>query len=417
MKIKKSIVLLLLLLCVQTSLMASGKLPSKGDIPRLAWYSIPANETTLERYEELKDAGITINFSFFPTLTDAEKSLEMAQKVGIKIVLSCPELRTEPEKTIKKFMNHPAIAGYFLRDEPSKSEFADLAKWVRRVQSVDDKHFCYVNTMPIYAESWQFETAKQQDTLTSTTYRDYLTTYIKEVPVQFISFDGYCIIGDSLRANYYENLEIVKEETRKAGKDFWAFGLTTGSSVPVNFPPPTLAELRLQVFSILAYGAQGVQYFTYWTPSQEENNIWDFHSGPIGLDGKRTVTYDRLKQMNEEIKNLSGVFYGSKVISVRHVGDYTPGGTKRLEKLPSAIKVLETNGAGAVVSTLENGDNIFVVIVNRSFKKSMSLTIYGDESLRKVLKDGSVVPASRYTNTMEVEPGDAAIYMSPKSDK
>lgn len=390
------------------------KLPSKGTIPRLAWYSVPAKETNLQRYEELKEAGITINFSFFQSMADAEQSLNMAQKVGMKVVLSCPELRTEPEKTVKKFMNHPAIAGYFLRDEPSRSEFADLAKWAKRVQSVDDKHFCYVNTLPIYAENWQFETATEQDTLTSLTYREYLKTFIKEVPMQFISYDAYCIIGDSLRANYYENLEIMADECKQVGKDFWAFGLTTGSSLPVNFPPPTLAELRLQIYSILAYGAQGVQYFTYWTPGPEENNVWDFYKGPIGLDGKRTVTYDRLKQMNEEVKNLSGVFYGSKVLSVRHTGEATPKGTRRLSKLPEGIKVLDTNGASAAVSTLQNGKNTFVVVVNSSFKKSMQLTIFGDENLKKVLKDGTVVPASFYTSTMEVEPGDAAIYMIPE---
>nr|WP_197718662.1 hypothetical protein [Pedobacter schmidteae] len=387
------------------------KLPSKGTIPRLAWYSVPPSETSLLRYEELKEAGITINFSFFKTIAEAEKSLNMAQKVGIKIVLSCDELKTEPEKTVRRFMNHPALAGYFLRDEPSRSEFADLAKWAKRIQSVDEKHFCYVNALPIYAENWQFETAFEQDTLTSLTYREYISTYIKEVPMQFISYDAYCVIGDSLRANYYENLEIMADECKKAGKDFWAFGLTTGSSLPVNFPPPTLAELRLQIYSILAYGAQGVQYFTYWTPGPEENNVWDFYKGPIGLDGRRTVTYDRLKQMNEEVKNLSGVFYGSKVLSVRHTGEATPKGTRRLSKLPDGIKVLDTNGAGALVSILQNGSNNFVVVVNSSFKKSMNLTLYGDEKLKKVLKDGTVVPANFYTHTMEVEPGDAAIYM------
>lgn len=390
------------------------KLPSKGTIPRLAWYSVPAKETSLQRYEELKEAGITINFSFFKSTAEAEQSLNMAQKVGIKIVLSCDELKTAPEKTVKRFMNHPALAGYFLRDEPSRSEFADLAKWAKRIQSVDDKRFCYVNALPIYAENWQFETATEQDTLTSLTYRQYISTYIKEVPMQFISYDAYCVIGDSLRANYYENLEIMADECKKAGKSFWGFGLTTGSSLPVNFPPPTLAELRLQIYSILAYGAQGVQYFTYWTPGPEENNIWDFYRGPIGLDGKRTVTYDRLKQMNEEVKNLSGVFYGSKVLSVKHMGEKTPKGTRRFSKLPDGIKILDSNGAEAVVSTLENGANTFVVVVNSNFKKSMNLTILGDDKLKKVLKDGTVVPANLYTSTMEVEPGDAAIYMLPK---
>ena len=47
----------------------------------------------------------------------------------------------------------------------------------------------------------------------------------------------------------------------------------------------------------------------------------------------------------------------------------------------------------------------------------MKLTLLGDESLKKVLKDGTIVPASLYANTIEVEPGDAAIYLYPKPDK
>ncbi|MGC4233634.1 MAG: hypothetical protein QM594_11705 [Niabella sp.] len=390
------------------------KLKAKGDIPRLAWYSIPASESNLQRYHELKEAGITITFSFFPSFADAQKSLELARQVGVRVIVSCPELKAEPESTVKKLMNHPALAGYFLRDEPSKSEFAELAKWVRRIQAVDNSHFCYINMLPIYAEGWQFETPKEQDTLV-TTYQDYLTSFIKQIPVEFLTYDAYCVIGDTLRYNYYENLEIVAEEAKKAQKDFWAFALTTGSSIPVNFPPPTLAELRFQIYSILAYGAQGVQYFTYWTPSPGEADPWDFHEGPIGLDGKRTVTYDRLKQMNEEVKNLSGVFYGGKVLSARHVGESIPKGTRRLQKLPHGIKVLETHGAGALVSIIENESHLFAVIVNRSFKKPMPLTIYGDEGLMRVQKDGSMVPAHLYSSNIEVDPGDAVIYKLPSA--
>lgn len=413
--IKRSLLTLLLILYFQIDLVAQEKLAFKGDIPRLAWYSVPAEEINIERYRELKESGITVTFSFFKNISEAIASLDMAQKVGLKVIVQCPELKNDPEKTVKRLMKHPALAGYFLLDEPSKAEFAELAEWAKRIQAIDNKHYCYLNLLPMYAEGWQFETRIQQDTL-STTYEDYLTTFIKEVPMPFISYDFYCIVGDQLRPDYFQNLEIMARETQKAGKDFWAFALTSGSSWPVNFPPPTLAELRFQMYSILAYGAQGVQYFTYWTPSPAENNFWDFHEGPIGLDGKRTVTYDRMKAMNEEVKSLSGVFYGSKVVSVSHVGKFTPIGTDRMVKLPPGILALETNDSGAVVSTLENEDNYFIVIVNRDFKQSMNLTIVGDKNLQKVLKDGSLIRADRYHPTLEVDPGDAAIYMITKAN-
>jgi len=120
--------------------------------------------------------------------------------------------------------------------------------------------------------------------------------------------------------------------------------------------------------------------------------------------------YDRIKQVNSEIKNLSTVFLGATVISVRHTGNTIPQGTKPLSVLPEPIKVLKTEGTGAVVSVLKNGGNSYLVIVNRDFINSMKLSIECDEIVRKVFKDGSSTPANTYQFQTEIDPGDIAIY-------
>jgi hypothetical protein len=66
---------------------------------------------------------------------------------------------------------------------------------------------------------------------------------------------------------------------------------------------------------------------------------------------------------------------------------------------------------------LENGENAFLVVVNKNFQNSINLTVYGDESVKKVLKDGTIVPASAYESSMELDAGDAAIYMFPTEKK
>jgi hypothetical protein len=43
--------------------------------------------------------------------------------------------------------------------------------------------------------------------------------------------------------------------------------------------------------------------------------------------------------------------------------------------------------------------------------------IYTDDSVKKVLKDGSLIPANEYASATEVEPGDVAIYMFPVTKK
>ncbi len=371
-------------------------------IPILAWHGIPSRAITQDRFYELKETGITHHYATSPNADAVAQALDFAQNAGIKMIIHCPELEKNPEETAKRFKNHPALAGYFLRDEPSREQFPELGEWARRIQSVDSIHFCYLNLFPNYASA---------DALGTETYQQHVNLFIKEVPLQLLSFDHYPIIKDEtgtivLREEYYENLEIFADEARKAGKPFWAFALTVAHD---PYPIPTMGELRLQVFSNLAYGAQGIQYFTYWTPNRYLDFI--FYEGPIDLEtGKRTVVYDRIKEMSREIKNLSDVFLNANVLSIAHTGEEIPKGTIRLQKLPEKIKVLETKGMGAIVSVLEKRDKQFLVIVNRDFKNSLNVKIEGDPSLQRVLKDGTYVPANAYVSTLEVDPGDLLIY-------
>ena len=395
------IVSFFILICT-SNVKSQHKLKPSGLFPILAWLGIPQEQTTIARYEELRASGITHNFSMFTNVEAMEKALKIAQKTGIKMIISCPELKSDPEKTVKLFMHHPAVAGYFLRDEPGRKDFKELSDWAKRIQSIDDKHYCYLNLLPNYADENQ---------LGVKTYREYVNIFIKEVPLQLLSFDHYPVIGDSsgaIRESWYENLEIFSDEAAKANKPFWAFALTVAHG---PYPIPTLAMLRLQVYSNLAYGAQGIQYFTYWTPKDTQ---WNFHNGPITLESKRSEVYDKMKLMNGEIQNLSPVFLGAKLVSVAHTGKNIPVGTKRLLELPKPIQVLETEGIGAVVSVLEKGSDSFLVVVNRDLVKTMKLTIKGDSSVDKVLKDGSLVPVDTYMNTLVIEPGDVAIYRWPK---
>lgn len=374
-----------------------------GEIPIIAWYGVRASEATVERFKELKEAGFTINFSEYPDQETVASALDAALKAGVQLIIACPELKSEPEKTVRRFMNHPAVAGYFLRDEPTARDFAELGAWAKRIQSVDNKKFCYLNLFPTGG-------AEHIKALGVDSYREYVARFNSEVPMPFLSFDHYPVIGDNiLKDEWYENLEEFSDEAQKAGKDFWAFTLTTKHG---PYPVPTLASLRLQLYSDLVYGAQGLQYFTYWTPAGD--SFFDYQHGPIGLDGKRTEVYDLVKLMNAEIKSIAGIFAGAKIGSIRHTGTSIPRGTKRLTTLPEQVKVLDTHGSGAVISEFRNGNRHYLAIVNRNLKDMMDVTFYAEPGVMRVLKDGSLVPAEAYTATLKVLPGDILIYLLKK---
>ncbi len=394
---KKIVFLCVFAIVCLGSAMAQEKIVSTKPLPILAWAGIPAGETNVDRFKELKGMGININLSSYPNADAMQKALDLAHEVGMKMVTSCPELKTDVETTVKRFMDHPALAGYFLRDEPVRKDFAELGAWAKKIEALDSKHFCFVNLMASIHTT-------NTEALGTASYADYVSTFAREVPSQLLSFDFYPVLVDGVHERWYDGLEIFSAEARKLNKPFWAFALA--SSYNELHPIPTIPALRLQLYSNLAYGAQGLEYWTYWMSQ-------GLRSAPIGLDGKRTVVYDMIKALNKEIQDLAGVFVGSKVVSVGHTGVVIPRGTSRLSVLPWAIKVFETEGSGALVSTLENGEDTFFVVVNRDLKKSMPVIILGDESVKRVLKDGSIVKASKYANTTELEPGDIVVYMFP----
>ena len=403
--------------------------PGEDTLPILAWIGIPTNGwITVERFQEMKDAGFNLNLSWIRSQYDASiRVLDVAHQAGMRCIYMSDRLSQAPEETVKAIKNHPGLAGYFLRDEPFEANFKELGQLAKRIMDMDPDHFCYINLLPTYGK---FESLEA--------YRGYVRHFIEEVPIPLVSFDHYPILKDSvedwtpeqqkelllnlqnkpeysgadimkmkmprLRPDWYSNLEIIAEESRRAGRPFWAFALSITHG---NYPIPTMEGLRLQMYSNLAYGAQGLQYFTYWHTG---NGKPYYDDAPITRSAKRSTTYDRIREINHELQARAFVFVRSRVVAVNHLGETIPDGTKRLENLPPKVKKLDTYGKGAIVSQLEKQGRRYLAIVNRSLSEEMNLTITFEPGVKRILKDGSIVDASKYMDTLWLTPGECEIF-------
>jgi hypothetical protein len=370
-------------------------------MPILGWYGIPSEYISVERYKDMAEAGFTIDFphahNFVSEPDKCFAALDAAQAAGMQLAIMADALLQFSEANRAKLMTHPALHHYHIIDEPSEKIFADLAAKVKAVQAIDKQHPCYINLFPTNAST---------DMLGSPTYREHVVNFLKTIPTTFLSFDHYPIRQidgkRTLREDYYENIEIIADEAKKAGLPFWAFALATAHW---DYPAPTLSDLRLQVYTDLAYGAQCIQYFTYWNPA--DNSMWNQELAPMTSTGKKTEIYTTVQTMNREIIALSKVFLNVKVIWTAHTG-VIPKGCTELDKskLPSVVKSLEISEPGALVSLLEKGDDRFLVIVNHDVNKEITVAVAGSSGLRMVNKDGSVVPIVAKQN---LDAGDAMI--------
>lgn len=392
----KRIVLLLLCSILLNVSADAGKRNAKAEIPILAWYSIPPGEfSTLERYQELRDCGFTYTFAHIYKLEDAMKALDLSAKVGIKSVFMCPELEKTPEEVAKKVRKHPGLGAYFLRDEPGNDAFEGLGNWARRIESVDKEHPCYLNLLPVHA-------------FPPGAYEEHVRLFNEKVNLPQLSYDHYPVNqgenGLYVNPMFWKNLEVISAAAKEVNKTFWAFALATAHG---PYPIPDLGHLRLQMYSNLAYGAQLLQYFTYWNPGTE---IWNFHEAPITQKGKRSPVYEVVRNMNNEIQKRAFIFKGCSVESVYHMGETIPEGTTRLTQLPSRFLELDTHGKNALVSTISNNGHRYVVIQNTSITDALSLDIQTDNTVKLILLDGSIQQASKYGPLFILPVGDILVF-------
>ena len=374
------------------------RVEEKPQIPILAWFSIPAGEqSTVERYQELKDAGFTHTLTFCGSVEDATHILDICQEVGLKSFFGCPQMETKTDSVVGLVKDHPALGAYFLRDEPTNEQMQGLGEWARKVEAVDTLHPCYLNLLPRPAFG------------SDESYVEHLRQFSEKVALPQISFDHYPIkmFADTLWLcpQFYSNLEMVSAEAKRTGKPFWAFALAT---THWDYPMPNIGHLRLQLYADLAYGAQLLQYFTYWNPGAEDP--FHYREAPINLAGRRSPAFELVREMNAELQKRADIFLGCEVESVYHVGDSIPEGTTALSALPVHFQKLDTQGKGALVSTLKNNGRRYVVLQNTSLKHSLELQIETDGKLLLCRRDGSRVPASKYGPLFVLTVGDVLIF-------
>lgn len=375
--------------------------PTPGEFPILAWFSIlPDSAQTPERYSELRDAGFNISFSHFYHDEQIQRALDAAEGTGVKIMATSNGIYSDTRNSVGKFKNHPGIAGWFLRDEPVAAGFKDLSDFRDRIMEADSTHLLYLNLLPVPANPTDYGTRD---------YEDYVQRFADEVRLPLISFDYYPIVENKdagiiyTRPPFYENFEIIRKVASRNGLPFWAFCLSTAHD---PYPVPTAVHLRCEAFTALAYGAQGIQYFTYWQP---EAGTWNFHHAPIDETGKRTDTYYLIRDLNREIQALSKVFLGAEIDDVAHTGDNIPQGTKRLSSLPEGFGELTSDGQGVMVSRFHNGKSDYLMLLNRDIDHAQTVNLQRPGGIRRVNPDGSLRRDSRDPKIV-IAPGDYVIF-------
>ncbi len=330
---------------------------------------------------------------------------------GLKMFLKPAEL-TDDE--IRYYAGADRLAGWFIRDEPFVFNLHEMRQAVDRVTAIDKTHIVYGNIFGAQSDDMSATGARD--------YEDYVNQYLSQVGIGYLSYDFYPVrqyiaTGERfMHPLFFYNLETASRLSQSRGIPFWGFVHSVESNCNVEgtkYPAPSLEEMKIEAFCALAYGAQGIQYFTYGCPYDPEYN---YCNSPLDSDGNRTPTWDMVSAVNREINALRHVFLGAKLRWVANTAAVTPQGCRSLttDMLPDGFTGLTSdNEAGLCVSLLTNNGTDYLMAVNPDLTATQSVTFTLTEPRSIVTPDGTIKPAS---DTHTLAPGEYVIYLVSETE-
>lgn len=395
-----------------------GAAEAAPEMPIVAWgWPFGMAEADVAHYRLVRDCGCNVTIQYAKGVAEAKKCLDAAQKAGVRLLLHNDGVLNQPEKAVPQIKGHPALCAYYLTDEPSVSKMPALGAKARRIRALDPAHPVYMNWFGIVDDKMRWYGVP--------TFDEYLDTSIREVPTGLFTFDVYPVYAPRfekrpfarasdplhLRKDWYASLEAVSLRSRRTKTPFWAFA----AIVPLrnhprwDNPMPTVAHLRLQQYSNLAYGAQGLQYYDF-RPSASSVKNYATDEAPLSPDGKISPSYWRLAEVNRELQARAWVFLGSEPVRIRHTGT-APEGTMAYDAgkdRPSLVTSFAPDGE-LLVSELANGARAAFVVVNRDLNAVSAFAAKFRPGVERVCRDGRTVPACDGTYPMDA--GDAEIFV------
>jgi hypothetical protein len=157
---------------------------------------------------------------------------------------------------------YPSFYGYFLGDEYPATNFPAMGELVTYLKTADPNHATYANISGLPGEI----TSQQQ----VADYQAYLSEFLTTVNPSFFSYDYYQLInsfsgttyiGPADLNGYLMNLGLVSAAAHQNGIPF--INVVQAFRYNAGVRTPNANELQYLVYSTLAYGAQGICYYTW----------------------------------------------------------------------------------------------------------------------------------------------------------
>lgn len=302
--------------------------------------------------------------------------LDLAHRYGLRVLL-----KIEPQAVTEAVREHPALWGYYVFDEPvqCKVTYESLLPAVQAFRQADPRHPVYIN-------------------LNSA---DDAEAFIKTLDPDLLSLDRYQWWYGS--EDYFPLLERYRALSLKHDLPLIWWVEANADENRYHYPSDNQAKLRQSVFTALAYGVKGIQWFGWgeacsWEASPDPAR-WQLK--PAGED---------VAAINCELQRLGPILLPLRSTGVYHTAPL-PTDT---HALPPDCPV-QTEEPGLVLGLLQGAEAEYVLVANRdhALKKAAVLRldprVVSVERFNKRRGEWVPLPAADRRVTVRLQPGDGEL--------
>jgi hypothetical protein len=347
----------------------------------MAWGDSPSDADQLRG---MKEAGL--NISGFCRVED----LDRVKAAGLTCFIADPKLSSYAPDHLpaadlmqrdvaalkKQIGNNPAALGIFLRDEPSAPLMPGLGVIANLLHQELPDLWPYVNLFPYRVSPAVLGTGD---------YDSYVRMLVKSIRQPFLSYDNYSLVNGEMLDPFYTNLDIVRRLSFETKTPFWNCILANSH---FNYMEPSDATFNLQVYSTMAYGGRGIQYFTYFAP-----RIGNYRLAAIDQFGNRTATWDMLRRINNQIHALGPVLVRLHSTGVYHYPDVPEqasalAASRLVERVEMTQRYVRPPVAGRfLIGEFEDDQNRpYFLLVNKDLKNSFQFRVHLRQADRKLIR-------------------------------
>lgn len=352
------------------------------------------NRTNAGNY---KEAGfnLAIGFNEIQNLNTKElrRALDICEDVGLGYIVRDPTIYgarsmtpiEEPTPSVEYYEDyikglwvteHPAFAGFGFIDEPTCYNYPRIGAAQQAIDNLLPGSLNVTTLFPSYGRVYFCVEDRGQSDWEA--YQEYVERFIDECNPQILAYDYYMFYTEEdskLTPNnskgYYQSLSYFRRKAKEIGVPFWT---SYSASKHGCGKPHTPKEIKWTVNTSLAYGTQGLQYYTYW-PVIEMRDVYDLESSNFTAlttpNGVLNDTYFAVKSVNNYAHKIEDIIMGYEHIGMLQFGNKNGSAIPMVDNLRFCYPLKNIRCGGAVVGCFKKENKQAYLVVNDSISSGI----------------------------------------------